>query len=288
MEFDMVVVGPTASGKTGWAVSWALENDAEIISADSRQLYKYLDIGTGKPTLAEQEGVPHHLIDVLSPEESYSAGRFRRDCLDALSSIKSRGKKAVLVGGTGLYLRAVLEPFLDLPDEDEREKQNFYDQCEREPSEKLFSELGDLDPVRAAEIMPNDRVRITRALWIHQLTGMVPSVLFREKSLAPVRYHQIVGLLWSPGDLSGRISERIRKMIDRGWVREVRDLLSKGYTGEEAAFQSLGYPEIISVVKDGIDLDLAVSRIEIRTRQYAKRQRTWFRHLRDVQWTALR
>jgi len=287
MEFDMVVVGPTASGKTKWAISWAMENDAEIISADSRQIYKYLDIGTGKPSMSEQEGIPHHLIDVLSPEECYSAGIFRRDCLKALRTIKSRGKKAVLVGGTGLYLRAVMEPFLDLPDEDPTQKQRFYELCGQRTCCVLFDELKTLDPVRASEMMSTDRVRITRALWIHELTGVAPSVVYREKSLHPVEYHQIVGLLWSPEDLSRRISERIRGMIDRGWVLEVRNLLSSGYSGNEPAFQSLGYPEIISVVRDGTDLGEAISKIEIKTRQYAKRQRTWFRHLANVQWVCV-
>jgi len=284
MEFDMVVVGPTASGKTQWAISWAKENDAEIISADSRQIYKYLDIGTGKPSLLEQRGVPHHLIDVLSPEECYSAGIFRRDCLEALRSIKSRGKKAVLVGGTGLYLRAVMEPFLDLPDESPDKKREFYDLCSQKSSSVLFGELQTLDPDRAAEIMTNDRVRITRALWIHELTGIAPSIVYREKSLIPVGYHQIVGLLWTPEDLTKRISARIRSMIERGWISEVANLLSAGYSGNEAAFQSLGYPEIISVVRDGADLSEAISKVEIKTRQYAKRQRTWFRHLANVKW----
>lgn len=284
MQFDMVVVGPTASGKTGWAISWAKENNAEIISADSRQIYKHLDIGTGKPSLLEQEGVPHHLIDLISPEESYSAGMFRRDCLQALVSIKKRGKKAVLVGGTGLYLRAVMERFLDLPEENATEKQIFYDLCALKSSRELFYELETLDPARASEIMSNDRVRITRALWIYQLTGMVPSVIYREKSLDPVGFGPIVGLLWSPENLARRISFRISQMIDRGWVLEVRKLLSAGYSGNESAFKSLGYPEIISVVRDGIDLGEAISRIEIKTRQYAKRQRTWFRHLENVQW----
>ena len=282
--FDMVVVGPTASGKTRWAISWARDNNAEIISADSRQIYKHLDIGTGKPSPEEQEGVTHHLIDVLSPEECYSAGMFRRDCLQALNEIKKRGKKAVLAGGTGLYLRTVMERFLELPVEDPDEKREFYAQCDPIPSGDLFDELKRIDRVRASEIMQNDRVRITRALWIHRLTGKPPSVIFRENTLDPVPFGPVVGLLWTPEELSGRISHRIRQMIGRGWVSEVEKLLSQGYGGHEPAFQSLGYPEILSVVRDGVDLEDAIAAIEIKTRQYAKRQRTWFRHLLNVQW----
>lgn len=282
--FDMVVVGPTASGKTKWAISWARDNNAEIISADSRQIYKYLDIGTGKPSPKEQEGVTHHLIDVLSPEECYSAGMFRRDCLQALNDIKNRGKKAVLAGGTGLYLRAVMEPFLELPVENPEEKREFYGRCSQISSGDLFEELKRLDQTRASEIMQNDRVRITRALWIHRLTGKPPSVVYHENSLDPLPFGPIVGLLWHPEELSRRISGRIRQMIGRGWVSEVEKLLSEGYGGHEPAFQSLGYPEILSVVRDGVHLEDAISAIEIKTRQYAKRQRTWFRHLENVQW----
>jgi len=177
-----------------------------------------------------------------------------------------------------------MERFLELPDENPDEKREFYGRCDQISSVDLFDELQRVDQTRASEIMQNDRVRITRALWIHRLTGKPPSVIYRENSLDPVPFGPIVGLLWSPEELSGRISHRIRQMIERGWVSEVEKLLSEGYGGDEPAFQSLGYPEILSVVRDGVDLEDAIAAIEIKTRQYAKRQRTWFRHLLNVQW----
>ncbi len=284
MFIDKIVVGPTASGKTRWAIRWAKENDAEIISADSRQIYKELDIGTGKPDVSDQEGIPHHLIDIVSPRELYSAGKFRTDALEALKAIRGRGKKVLLVGGTGLYLRALIEGFLDLPEDHSPEKDLFYEHCALRPVLSLQEELLRIDPERSIEIMANDRVRITRALWIFHLTGVKPSVLYRERSLPPVPYGEIVGLWWEPERLAQRISRRVRDMIDRGWVNEVSRLLENEYTGEEPAFQSLGYPEILQVVRSGSPLGEAIERIELKTRQYAKRQRTWFRHLRGVHW----
>jgi tRNA dimethylallyltransferase len=280
----LVIAGPTASGKTGAALELARRLGGELIGADSVQVYRGFDIGSAKPTAAELGAVPHHLIDVIDPSEEIDAADYARRADAAIAEIRARGSLPIVVGGTGLWIRALVRGLVDLPpvDADVRRRLEAAAQAEGAPS--LHERLAVVDPTTAGAVHPNDALRIVRALEVYEQTG-VPLGTLREKhaSGAP-RYHTFFVALDVEREAHTRaIEARIQTMIGRGWAKEVRELLTRWGDGVRP-FGSVGYREMLEHVRDDIPLDEAVRRIRKSTRTYARRQRTWFKGERDVRW----
>ena len=284
LSFVPILVGPTAVGKTKVSVQLAERLDAEIISADSRQIYKYLDIGTAKPDPETLVRVPHHLIDTLELDEEYTAGRFASDARRCIEEIFARERTPLVVGGAGFYIKALLEGLFEAPARDEEVRDNLKQRVRKEGIEPLYVEFQEIDPEYAEQVHPNDIQKVLRALEIYQVTGEPPSD-HHEKEQPALQYPwRMIGLRRDRQQLYERINRRVDQMISRGLVEEVQALLDRGYTGEENSLQTVGYQEILASLQGEIPLDEAVSEIKKHTRHYAKRQMTWFRNQHDVQW----
>jgi len=280
MKIPVIVIGgPTASGKTQLAIDWALKLDGEIVSCDSRQIYKFMDIGTAKPTLEERSLIPHHLVDLIYPDETMTAGEFQKLAREIIKDIHSRGKVPFLVGGTGLYIRSVIRDIVFPPKVDEYYRKFIKDRINREGLGSVYNELCKIDPVTAGKISPNDEIRITRALEVYYATG-TPISFYRKGIDVDYPEYEVIYLVLNPprGILYRRIEERVDKMIQLGLVEETRHLLDMGYSPELSSLQTLGYREIIKYLKGMYDLESAVEEIKKETRRYAKRQSTWFRN----------
>ncbi len=280
MKIPIIVIGgPTASGKTQLAIDWALKLDGEIVSCDSRQIYKFMDIGTAKPTLEERSLIPHHLVDLIYPDETMTAGEFQKLAREIIKDIHSRGKVPFLVGGTGLYIRSVIRDIVFPPKVDEYYRKFIKDRINREGLGSVYNELCKIDPVTAGKISPNDEIRITRALEVYYATG-TPISFYRKGINVDYPEYEVIYLVLNPprGILYRRIEERVDKMIQLGLVEETRHLLDMGYSPELSSLQTLGYREIIKYLKGMYDLESAVEEIKKETRRYAKRQSTWFRN----------
>lgn len=280
MKIPVIVIGgPTASGKTRLAIDWSLRIDGEIVSCDSRQIYKFMDIGTAKPTIEERMLVPHHLIDLLYPDEVMTAGEFQRLAREVIKEIYSRGKIPFLVGGTGLYIRAVIRDISFPPKVDEIYRKIIKERIIREGLESVYKELCKVDPMTASKLSPNDEIRITRALEVYYATGKPISFYRRGIDLDYPEYEVTYLVLNPPRDiLYKRIEERVDKMIQLGLIDETKRLLDMGYSAELPSLQTLGYREIIKYLKGMYSLESAIEEIKKETRRYAKRQLTWFRN----------
>jgi tRNA dimethylallyltransferase len=270
----LVICGPTASGKTALAVDLAERLGAEIVSADSQQCYRGLDAGTAKPTRQEQARARHHLLDVAEPEEQLDAKRFVQLADAAIADIAGRGKRAIIAGGTGLWIRALLRGLLDAPGPSPEFRAALREEFEKLGVPALHQRLGEVDPAAAGAIQANDRVRIERALEVHALSGRPLSELQREHRFAQTRYHARIWFLDPPRDvLRERIDARTRRMFADGSLRkETEWLLSRG---GGKALKIIGYGECAEALRTA-DWAAAEERTKARTRQYAKRQRTWF------------
>ena len=272
----IAVVGPTASGKTAFAVNLAHQINGEIVSADSRLVYKGFDIGTAKPTLKEREGIPHYMIDIAEPETDYSAGLYLKDAQKIIKDILSRGKVPIVAGGTGLYLNILLMNY-DLPkvepDYDLREK--------LKKTDNLYEILSSLDPQTALEIDPNDRKKLIRAIEIVKQTGKPLSKSRGRKE--PEYYVEWIGLNYPREELYDRINRRVDLMIENGLVEETEKLLEKHGRINNILY-TIGYQEMVSYLDGILTLDEAVDKLKQNTRRYAKRQLTWFRKNPDIKW----
>jgi tRNA dimethylallyltransferase len=285
----VVIAGPTAAGKTGLAIELAERFGGEIVNADSMQVYRHLDIGTAKPGLAERARVPHHLLDVVAPDEPYSAGRFVRDARAAVAAIHARGRPAFVVGGTGLYVRALLEGLTPGGGADPALRAR-WEERDRQARERgdpgwLHRQLAERDPDRAAALHPNDVRRIVRALELCERTGASASHLAGSHAFGD-RPYRVLHLAADPGReaLDRRIDARCDAMIEAGLLREVRELRRRGYGPELRPLQAIGYRHVMPVV-DGVDtLANAAEAMKRDTRRFARRQRTWLRGLEDVHW----
>jgi tRNA dimethylallyltransferase len=282
----IAVMGATATGKSALGVRLARAVDGEVVSMDSRQVYRGMDIGTGKITRAERAGVPHHLLDILNPDESGSAGRHAELARATMADIVKRGRVPLLVGGTGLYFDAVFRPFIDLGVSVERIAQ-IRAEFDGISNEILYDELRRVDAPRAAQISRNDRVRVTRALEVFRATGVPMSEQFREQA-APAngetgRVLKLVLTMPRPA-LRARIDRRTRSMYGAGWVEEVRTLIDRGYGTNSPGLKSLGYEEIAAALEAGSEPGDTVDGVITRTQQYAKRQETFFRKEPDAVW----
>lgn len=285
MPAVLAIVGPTAVGKSALAMAVAERAGAEIVSGDALQVYRGFDIGTAKPSLAERSRVPHHLIDVLDPTERFSAGRFATLARAALAEIARRGRPAVVVGGSGLYLRALLEGIAPLPPANPALRAELDRRLETEGLAALRSELVERDPATAARLGAADRQRILRALEVVLSTGRPLSSWLADRpfGLEPLPARR-VGLTLPRTLLYDRIEARVRRMIDAGWLDEVRGLLARGVPREAPAFQAIGYAQWVRHLAGDLDHEDALRRIVVATRRYAKRQETWFRREADVEW----
>ncbi len=278
-----LLVGCTAVGKTEVALQLAEHQGAEIISVDSMQVYRRMDIGTAKPGPEERRRVRHHLIDVVEPFEPFSVGRFIELADAAIADVVARGKRVWAVGGTALYIKALTEGLFEGPPADPAFRKAFRRRVAQEGLAVLHAELADVDLEAARRIHPNDARRIERALEVHHLTGTPISDLQRQWDMGRTRYDCRMVILDRPrDDLSHRINARVKQMVDAGFVEEVRGLLAEPEPLSEQARQALGYAEMMDHLTGGPDLDKTVELIKIHTRRFAKSQRTWFRSFRDA------
>ncbi len=273
----VAVVGPTASGKSGLAVELAKRYSAEIVSVDSLQVYRELDIGTGKATREDRQGILHHLIDVADVWEDYDAGRFQREADEVIARIDRAGRRVILAGGTGLYLRALLHGLFDVPSDDAIREQ-LLSRVERGELGQMYEELQQVDPTATIKIMPRDRSRIVRALEVFLSTGRPFSSWVGEHQHQERRYPALlIGLDWPRTALYERIHARIESMLRAGWMAEVEAMRLRGYSAAWKPMQCIGYRELNAVLDGSLDPLEATAQIQQATRTYAKRQMTWFR-----------
>ena len=272
----VAIVGPTAVGKSGLALSLAQDLEAEIISADSRQVYRYMDIGTNKPTLAEKTLVPHHLIDVVNPDEDFSLALHCRLATEAIKSIQIKGKLPLLVGGSGLPIWSLIEGWKIPPVPPNRELRGYLEvRGEQEGSHILYQELQGIDPLAAAKIHPGNTRRIIRALEIYHVTGKLPSQL-RHKE-APNFPILIIGLTMERSELYNRINCRVDKMVERGLIDEVKRLLGRGYSLSLPSMSGIGYKQISQFLRCEMPLPVAIDKMKYETHRLARHQYAWFR-----------
>jgi tRNA dimethylallyltransferase len=279
------LVGPTASGKTAVGVEVARRVGAEVLSLDSMALYRGMDIGTAKPTEAERAGVPHHLIDVAEPHEAFSTGRYIEEAERAIAEVTGRGRRPLFVGGTALYLKALTEGFFDGPEADWSLRHRLLAEAERDGSAALHERLRAVDRAAAERIHPNDVRRIVRALEVFETTGQPISEQQTQFGAPSTRYDCVLaGLRWPRDQLYRRIERRVDTMFEAGLVDEVRRLLASPEGISHAAGQFVGYREVIASLGGECSLDEARDLIKTRTRQFARRQLTWFRKFTDITW----
>ncbi len=279
------VLGPTGIGKTAMALELAERRGAEIVSADSMQVYRQMDIGTSKPTLQEQNSVAHHLIDVIDPDQSFDVSRYRELASDAIMELHRVKKRIFVVGGTGLYIRALLGGLIDGPGADEDLRKRLKEEIDKRGKAHLYEILKKKDLHAAAVIHPNDGVRIIRALEVLELTGRSIVDHHRQHRFRDASWNALrIGLRMKREDLNDRINRRTDKMMAAGFLDEVRLLLAKGYDESLKPMQALGYRHLTSVIRGKRRLEDAVELIKRDTRLYAKRQMTWFAADDSIEW----
>jgi len=280
----LVVCGPTGSGKTALALSLAEKFPLEIISADSRQVYRRMDIGTAKATSFEQAIIPHHMIDLVDPDQEFSVADFVDLARPLISQITARGNIPCIVGGTGLYIRALLGGLADLPSADQKLRKQLHQREQEEGAGSLYRELQQVDPVAAAEIHPNNLIRIVRALEVCIVSGRKISELKAEHSFSEQPYRVLkLAPDFPRSELYSRINQRTGQMLSSGLVDEVRGLV-EDYSFELKTLQTLGYREVVRYLIAEINAEQMSDDIQKHTRQYAKRQLTWFRKEADIIW----
>lgn len=281
----LVITGPTATGKTALGVLLAKALDGEVVSADAMQLYAGMVIGTAAPTAEETDGVPHHLVGTVQPTEAYSVGRYVQEASACVDDILRRGKLPILVGGTNLYIEALLRgtDFASSDPEVRRALEADYDDL---GGEALLRRLAEVDPERAAKLHPNDRKRIVRALEVYRVTGETITALDLRSQLAPPRYKSAtVALSFEDRQtLYDRIDRRVERMFTAGLVAEVKALLASGLTDGSTAMQAIGYKEVAAALCGKCTMDEAKALIQQSSRRYAKRQLSWLRGQADVNW----
>jgi len=281
----VAVVGPTATGKSSLALELAEELGGEIISADSVQVYRGFDIGTAKPSLEERQKVPHHLIDILGPEEDYSAASFRDQADRIIRDFQEKGKAIFVVGGTGLYLKVLSRGLFHGPGGDPYLRDSLRQKAEGQGEGYLHRELAKVDPEAASRVHPHDTFRIIRALEVYHHSGKPLSQLQKEHGFRESPYEVLkIGLSAERRELYRRIDSRVDSMLDKGWLKEVQDLLNRGISPRVKPMQSLGYRRLISFLRGEMDWARAVFLIKQDTRRYAKRQTTWFKADPEINW----
>ncbi len=281
----VAIVGPTASGKSALGVRLAEQLGGEVVACDSTQLYRGFDIGTAKPSPSERRGIPHHLMDVLSPKEEATAGGYRQLALSVLDGFRQRKRLPIFTVGTGLYLRALLEGLADVPQRSEELRERLRASMKEHPPGHLHRILKRLDPEAARKIAPADEQKLIRAVEVCVLTRKPVTEVLRAGRTPLEAWHVLkVGLMPPREKLNERIRDRIDAMLEQGWMREVQALLESGLSEDSKPFDFIGYRELRAVLRGDISLEAARQAIQQATRQYAKRQLTWFRREQGVRW----
>lgn len=282
----ILIIGPTCSGKTNLSLKLANLIPSEIISADSRQIYKFLDIGTAKPSKDELEKAPHHLIDFLDPSANYDASIFEKDAKEIIEKNFYLNKTPIIVGGSGLYIKALIDGIFDTAEKDEEYRKELLQKRKQFGNEFLYEELKKVDSVSADRMLPQNWKRVMRALEVFNTTGE-PIWKHHQKQSAGNKKKYVFrqfGLNWERNILYKNIDNRVDKMIEKGFVEEVKNILESGYEINLNSLNTVGYKEIIEHLEGNLTLERAVELIKRNTRHYAKRQMTWFRKDKRIQW----
>lgn len=284
----LALIGPTAIGKTALSLELCRLFDCEIISVDSMQVYRYMDIGTAKATREERERYRHHLIDIVNPDDSYNAARFVSDCLNVVSDIHDKGKIPLLTGGTGLYLSALKNGLFELPPTDPDIRDQLQQKLQEEGSQLLYAQLEKSDEQSAARLHPNDSSRIIRALEVYLSTGVTMSEHLKKQAAIghnpEFARFQTIGLTCARDLLYKRINQRTEQLFELGLESEVRNLLEKGYSPQLQSMQSIGYRHMLNFLDGTWSYDQCVELLARDTRHYAKRQFTWFNRDDSISW----
>jgi len=281
----IIISGPTCVGKTGVAITLAELLGGEIISADAMQVYRHMDIGTAKPTQQEQARVPHHLIDVADPDEPFSAARFKTAAEAVIGELHDKGRPAFVVGGTGLYIKALTQGLFKVQKENGALRERLRAEVKNLGSPALHRRLQDIDPVAAAGIHPNDAYRIIRALEILELTGKPISEHHRAHGFLDDPYRVLkIGLFLDREILYQRINRRVDRMLEAGFLKEVKGLLHQGYSASLKSMGSIGYRHMTEYLQENVAWDETVRRFKRDTRRYAKRQLAWFKGDPEIHW----
>ena len=281
----IIITGPTATGKTDLAVRFALDMGGEVVNCDSMQVYKGMDIGTAKPRIEEKRGIPHHLLDIVDPDEEFNASRYREYALPVIRDIGKRNRVCFVVGGTGLYIKSLLGGLFECPPSDIRIREQLIGEYNRLGKEALYERLKKLDPESARAIHPNDRVRITRALEVMELTGRPFSILASDHSFKAREFSSIKICLYHDREiLYERINRRCIKMFESGLVEETEKLLRKGYSPDLKPLKSIGYRHAVDFLYKQRSYKESIELLQRDTRRYAKRQITWFKADPEMMW----
>lgn len=284
----IIIVGPTCSGKTYCAIKLAQKLNSEIISADSRQIYKYLTIGTAKPTPEEQKSVIHHFVDHLEPDEDFNVSRFENESIRIIKDLHTKDKIPVIVGGSGLYIKALVDGIVDVESADESYREHLLNIKKDKGIEYLYSMLQEADPKSAAGMMPQNWKRVMRAIEVFKVTGRSITEFHSEQQRdIDISFTQF-GLNWERQILYSNIEKRVDQMINDGLVDEVKSILIRGYSTDLNSLNTVGYKEIIAYLNDEYPIERAIELIKRNTRRYAKRQMTWFRKDDRIKWLDLK
>ena len=285
MKKVLAIIGPTAIGKTTVGIELARKLNGEIVSCDSRQIYKLMDIGTAKPTKEEQAQTVHHLIDIVYPDERFSAGLYEKRTTEVINDIFNRQKLPIIVGGSGLYLRALESGLFQGPPADDKLRESLRKEKERRGLENLYQKLKKVDPKTSQKISSTDEIRIIRGLEVHGLTGKPISEWqekgqYTDKNLNFIKF----GLNLERKALYHRINQRVDKMMESGFLEEVKNLITKNYSFQLPALRTFGYLDMEAYLQGKISVGRALEKFKQGTRNYAKRQLTWFRSDRKIEW----
>ena len=276
------IAGPTASGKTALSIALAKELDAEVVSCDSMQVYKRMDIGTAKPTLEERAGIPHYMLDVAQPDEDFSVSRYCAMASPIVDDILARGKTAIIVGGTGLYMDSLMKgnAFAPFPSTGMRER------LEAQPISEVYAQLQAVDPEAAARLHLADKKRIIRAMEVYLETGETITEHNRRTQAIPPKYNPLWFALEDENrqDLYDRIDRRVEIMMEQGLIDEIKGLLASGISTKCTAMQAIGYKEFVAALESQITIQEAAAQVQQASRHYAKRQLTWFRRNPSIHW----
>ncbi len=282
MNNIICIAGPTASGKTALSIALAKELDGEVVSCDSMQVYKYMDIGTAKPSIEERDNVPHHMLDVAEPGEDFSVSRYCEMAAPIVDDIIARGKTAIIAGGTGLYMDALIRgnDFAPFPSTGVRER------LEQQPIEEVYAQLAEIDPASAARLHLADKKRIIRAMEVYLETGQTITAHNLKTQAQPPRYNPVWFGLSDENrqDLYDRIDRRVEQMVAGGLIDEIKNLLNRGIPEKATALQAIGYKEFLQVLHGEDTVENAIAQVQQASRKYAKRQLTWFRRNDAMNW----
>lgn len=281
----IVICGPTASGKTALSIELAKKINGEIVSCDSMQIYKDMDIGTAKPTIEEMQGIKHYMLDFVSPDERYSVADYKKQAKQAIREIIEKGKVPIVVGGTGLYVDSLIyEIEYQNIEFDEKYRKQLEERSEKEGLEVLYNEAKKIDPEAIIKISPNDKKRILRILEIYNATGKNKTEQEKESRKNEVEFdYKVYAISWDREKLYDRINQRVDIMIDQGLIEEVQKIYSK-YNKFPTAMQGLGYKEVLEYLEGKCNKQEMIDKIKQETRRYAKRQLTWFRKNKQTIW----